>query len=377
MSFYWRPYVPVAQRRAKALKKMEKLQKQGIHVQPVEIEGRTIARSFWGKAWCDHLESFSDYDNRLPRGRTYVRNGSVCHLEIKKSRIEAMVSGSELYKVEIAIKPLKSSLWKSIKQLCSGKIGSMLELLQGRLSDHVMSIVTHREQGLMPLPREISLKCSCPDWAVMCKHVAAVMYGVGSRLDAVPELLFTLRGVNADELITTDMALPVPSAQSSENVIADDKISDIFGIEMDTETAAHPEGEPSIPMKKSRQSANRKNPQKKTVRIRVVKSQKPKTKPKKAVIKVSLSSKTRKKASSTTGTVKKTQKLATIPLQHPTGSSVKKLRKRLGLSVPQFAEQLGLSSAIIYRWEKSKGRLNLQKRTLNAISQLSQQVESQ
>jgi len=373
MSFYWRPYVPVAQRRAKALKKMEKLRKQGIPVQPVEIEGRTIARSFWGKAWCDHLESFSDFSNRLPRGRTYVRNGSVCHLEIKKGRIEAMVSGSELYQVAVDIKPLKSSHWKSIKQLCSGMIGSMLELLQGRLSDHVMSIVTHRHQGLMPLPKEISLKCSCPDWAVMCKHVAAVMYGVGSRLDAVPELLFTLRGVNADELITTDMALPVPSTQSYQNIIADDKISDIFGIEMDTETAAHPEGEPWIPTKKSRQSASQKNPQKKTVRLRVVKSQKPKTKPKKTVIKVSLRSKTRKKASPTIGTVKRIQKLATIPLQPPTGSSVKKLRKRLGLSVPQFAEQLEVSSAIIYRWEKSKGRLNLQKRTLNAISQLSQQ----
>lgn len=377
MSFYWRPYVPVAQRHAKALKKMEKLRKQGIHVQPVEIEGRTIARSFWGKAWCDHLESFSDFSNRLPRGRTYVRNGSVCHLEIKKGRIEAMVSGSELYQVTIDIKPLKSSLWKSIIQLCSGKVGSMLELLQGRLSDHVMSIVTHRDQGLMPLPKEISLKCSCPDWAVMCKHVAAAMYGVGSRLDSVPELLFTLRGVNADELITTDMAMPVPSAQSSGNVIADDKISDIFGIEMDTETASHPEGEPSIPAKKSRQSANRKTPRKKAVRVRVVKSQKPKTKPKKAIIKVSLNSKTRKKASPTAGTVKKTQKSATIPLQHPTGSFVKKLRKRFGFSVPRFAEQLGVSSTIIYRWEKTKGRLNCQKRTLNAITQLYQQVESE
>jgi uncharacterized Zn finger protein len=377
MSFYWRPYVPVAQRRAKALKKMEKLQKQGIHVQPVEIEGRTIARSFWGKAWCDHLESFSDYDNRLPRGRTYVRNGSVCHLEIKKGRIEAMVSGSELYQITVDIKPLKSSLWKSIIQLCSGKIGSMLELLQGRLSNHVMSIVTHRDQGLMPLPREISLKCSCPDWAVMCKHVAAVMYGVGSRLDAVPELLFTLRGVNADELITAGMTLPVSDTKSAGNIIADDQISDIFGIEMDTVTAAHPEGEPSIPTKKSRQSTSQKNPQKKTVRLRVAKSQNPKTKPKKAVIKDSLSSKTLKKASPTAGTVKKTPKSSDLSRPHPTGNFVKKLRKRLGLSVPQFAEQLEVSSAIIYRWEKIRGRLNLQKRTLNEIFRLSQQVESQ
>ena len=185
MSYYgWRPYVSVAQRRAKALRKMEKLRKQGRNIQPVEVEGRTIARSFWGKAWCEHLESFSDFENRLPRGRTYVRNGSVCHLAIEAGRIEAMVSGSELYKVTIKIKPLKPAVWKAIKKQCSGQIGSMLELLQGRLSDHVMSIVTDRKKGLLPLPGQIELGCNCPDWAVMCKHVSAVLYGIGNRLDS-------------------------------------------------------------------------------------------------------------------------------------------------------------------------------------------------
>ena len=148
----WRRYVPVAERRAKARREMNKLHKKGRDFQPIEIEGRTIARSFWGKRWCEHLESFSDYANRLPRGRTYVRNGSVCHLAIRTGRIDAIVSGSELYDVTIRIDKLKAVVWKSVKTRCSGQIGSMLELLQGKLSQQVMSVVTDRERGLFPKP---------------------------------------------------------------------------------------------------------------------------------------------------------------------------------------------------------------------------------
>ncbi|MCP4593706.1 MAG: hypothetical protein GY842_23470, partial [bacterium] len=204
----WAPYVSVAQRRVDALREMGKLRKKGKDIQPIQIEGRTIARSFWGKAWCDHLESFSDFENRLPRGRTYVRNGSVCHLHVQPGRIEAIVSGSELYNIRILIKKLKPVIWKSVKKRCSGRIGSMLELLQGRLSDQVMTVVTDRKQGLFPQPREIQLSCDCPDWAVMCKHVAAALYGVGSRLDDRPELLFLLRDVDAQELIAAELAVP-------------------------------------------------------------------------------------------------------------------------------------------------------------------------
>ena len=150
----WRRYVPVAERRAKARREMNKLRKKGRDIQPIEIEGRTIARSFWGKRWCEHLESFSDYANRLPRGRTYVRNGSVCHLAVRTGRIDAIVSGSELYDVTIRIDKLKAAVWKSVKRRCSGQIGSMLELLQGKLSREVMSVVTDRERGLFPIGRD-------------------------------------------------------------------------------------------------------------------------------------------------------------------------------------------------------------------------------
>ena len=196
---FWAPYVPVAEQRARARREMDKLKKKGKHVQPVDIEGRAIARSFWGKGWCDHLESFADFANRLPRGRRYARNGSVCHLEIRPGRVEAIVSGSELYDVTIGISQLEEAVWKSIKAKCAGQIGSMLELLQGKLSREVMGVVTERDHGLFPKPREIDLDCSCPDWATMCKHVAAALYGVGHRLDHQPDLLFVLRDVDAAE----------------------------------------------------------------------------------------------------------------------------------------------------------------------------------
>src|SRR6516164_10246819 len=203
MSWGWsfKPYVSAAEKRRRAKKAANALEKKGRKLNPVRAEGRTIARSFWGKAWCENLESYSDYENRLPRGRTYVRNGSVVHLEIQAGKISALVSGSELYSVEITISSLPDPHWKCVKSECSGQIGSLVELLQGRLSKSVMDVVTQRGGGLFPKPAEIKMKCSCPDWAGMCKHVAAVMYGVGARLDDKPELLFVLRKVDHLELI--------------------------------------------------------------------------------------------------------------------------------------------------------------------------------
>jgi len=215
---------------------MDSLRKKGVDIQPVEIEGRKIARTFWGEAWCDHLESFSDYENRLPRGRTYVRNGSVCHLEINKGEVLAKVAGSELYNLHIRIKTLPAKKWAAIRKRCAGQVGSLLELLQGKLSNHVMEVVTDRKEGLFPLPQEISLKCDCPDWAVMCKHVAAVLYGVGARLDQQPELLFKLRGVDHEELIDADAEAAVSAATSrgKSKRLADGELSDVFGINLDT-----------------------------------------------------------------------------------------------------------------------------------------------
>ena len=190
---YWgfRPYVPVAARRAQAAKEIGKLTKKGRVVSPVVVEGRKIATSFWGKAWCDNLERYSDFANRLPRGRTYVSNGSVIDLQIERGKVEALVSGSKIYKVKIDITVAAPARWRAICADCAGSIGSLVELLQGKLSKHVMERVCREADGLFPAPREIKMSCSCPDWAGMCKHVAATLYGVGARLDSQPDLLFT------------------------------------------------------------------------------------------------------------------------------------------------------------------------------------------
>jgi len=244
MGWYYdyKPYVSVAERRRQAQREMEKRRKAGHAVSPIVIDGRTIAKTFWGKAWCDNLESYSDYANRLPRGRTYVRNGSVVHLEIKPGKITALVSGSELYTVEISISALPHAQWKCVKDRCAGQIGSLVELLQGKLSKSVMEVVTQHGGGLFPKPAEIEMKCSCPDWAGMCKHVAAVMYGIGARLDEKPELLFLLRKVDHLELIEGAVdAAPVSEAgkPKGKKTLAATELADVFGIEMaEAETPA-------------------------------------------------------------------------------------------------------------------------------------------
>ena len=165
-----------------------------------------MTASFWGKAWCENLECYSDYANRLPRGRTYVRNGSVVDLQIERGKVKAIVSGSEIYRVAIDIKTLPAPAWSKIKKDCSRSVDSLIDLLQGRFDQGIMQRLTQRETGLFPQPKEIKMKCSCPDWAGMCKHVAATLYGVGARLDSAPVLLFTLRHVDHLELISQAVA---------------------------------------------------------------------------------------------------------------------------------------------------------------------------
>ena len=231
----FRPYVSVGERRRKAKEYTKKLQTKGRKISPVEIAGKKIATSFWGKAWCSHLESFSDYANRLPRGRTYVRNGSVVDLQITPGKVQAMVSGSEIYEVEIEFAPLAKQRWHAIKQQCGGQIASVVELLQGKLSDAVMNILTHRDRGLFPDHGEIELSCSCPDDAYMCKHVAAVLYGVGSRLDLEPELFFTLRQVDQAELIeAVGLQIVTAPAGDAASAIAEENLADVFGIDVES-----------------------------------------------------------------------------------------------------------------------------------------------
>jgi len=316
----WSPYVPVAQRRAKAAREINRLRKKGMVIEPIEIEGRKIARTFWGEAWCNHLENFSDYENRLPRGRTYTRNGSVCHLAISRGKVEAIVSGSSLYNVKINITPLSAKKWSKVRKQCAGQIGSMLELLQGRFSDNVMEIVTDQNEGLFPRPSEINLACDCPDWAEMCKHVAAVLYGVGARLDHQPELLFLLRNVDHEELIATELDIQsATSGKGKRRRLAGDDLADVFGIDME---------EPVIPDRKTRTA--RKKP------------------------------------------VEKSKKAFT-----PTAAAVTRLRKRFGMNTSQFAKLVGVSPPTISNWENGRGKLNLRKRTLDALTRVASYTPEQ
>ncbi len=274
----YRPYVPVAVRRAKAARAAQKLTKNGAKVAPVTTIGRTIASTFWGKAWCDNLESYSDFDNRLPRGRTYVRNGSVVDLQIGPGKITALVSGSDLYRIAITIQPLPATRWMVVKSTCKGQIGSLIELLQGRISKGVMEIVTHRDRGLFPSPKEIQLDCSCPDWADMCKHIAAVLYGVGNRLDHQPELLFHLRKVDHLELIADIAAATVPAKKSTgKKTIASKDLSQVFGIELDEPTPVAkvtPAKRAAKPAIKHPRKRSKKNPAKRTPSPRKITSKK-------------------------------------------------------------------------------------------------------
>lgn len=237
-------YVPVAERRQKAAREAEKLKKKGQTMQPVIIAGRIIANTFWGKAWCQNLESYSDFENRLPRGRTYVRNGSVIDLSVAAGEIKALVSGSSIYKITISIKPIVLEKWNQLVKECAGKIDSLIELLQGKFSKSIMEIITRAEQGLFPHPDEIKLNCSCPDYAYMCKHIAAVLYGIGARLDEKPEDLFLLRKVDHAELIAHagKSTLSQITDSATPQTLDHDDLSALFGIDIDGTNDASNQG---------------------------------------------------------------------------------------------------------------------------------------
>ncbi|MCP3679048.1 MAG: helix-turn-helix domain-containing protein [Gammaproteobacteria bacterium] len=320
---YYPPYVPVAKRRENARKKMDKLRKKGQIITPIEPTGRKIATTFWGKNWCDHIELFSDYENRLPRGRTYVRNGSVCHLAIQKEAVKAIVSGSELYEVSITMSPLPKQKWEAIKAACTGQIGSLLDLLNGTLSEGVMAVVSDPATGLFPQAKEIKLHCNCFDWADMCKHVAAVLYGVGARLDNDPQTLFLLRGVNHEELIdVSTQAIDQTLNQGIQQRVEDEaSLSELFGIDFDTSESENSALSREIA---STTSANKKKPTAK--------------KKKQAIKKKSTTSSRRRQPA--------------VPLpQYYSGIRLRKLRQALGYTQKEMAKRLTISAATLSKYE--------------------------
>jgi uncharacterized Zn finger protein/DNA-binding transcriptional regulator YiaG len=351
----------VAERKAKGQKAVEAMRKKGVDVQPVVIEGRTIAKSFWGKTWCDYLESFGDFESRLPRGRTYVRNGSVCHLAIDKGSISAKVSGSSMYNVSINIKTLDNARWERLKTSCAGKIGSLIELLQGKFSNDVMTLVMDKKSGLLPSRQEISYTCSCPDWASMCKHVAAVIYGVGARLDHQPELLFLLRGTDHSELIQTNVVSAVLTGTGSERRSrrqASEEVQALFNVEIEPAKVT-PVVAPKVkPAKVSPPKAP------KPTKVSPPKVPKP--------AKVSLP-KAPKPAKVSLPKAPKPAKVSLPKAPKPfnaTARSIKTLRQKLGLNGQEFAKACGVSPATVSRWEATTGQLKLNEQSLLSLQAL-------
>lgn len=303
----WAPYVSVSQKLNKAVKRATQVAKQQKReTQPVLIQGRLIAKTFWGKAWCDNLTAYQDFSNRLPRGATYVRNGSVVDLIIKPKKIEAIVAGSEPYNVKIDITALDSKRWKSIRSECSESIDSLLDLLSGKLSDGVMKRLTDQKTGLFPSPKEIKMSCSCPDYSSCCKHLAAVMYGIGSRLDSQPELLFMLRGVDHQELVTQAIAsgnLDRELVSGGSGGLESQDLGAIFGIELENVAA-------ETPTSAKKRSVKKKLPKSKVADTALADAPKPKTKSKSIANKVDAKA-TVKKASVKTGRASAASKTST------------------------------------------------------------------
>ncbi|MFM7056703.1 MAG: SWIM zinc finger family protein [Planctomycetota bacterium] len=223
---------------------------KGRSPQPVTVSGYTIASTFWGKAWCDHLETWKDYDNRLPRGKTYLRNGSVVDLFVSKLRVEAIVAGSEPYRITITFTPLPDARWKKLRSECTASINSLLDLLAGKFSKGIMELLTSTRTGLFPAAGDLKMSCDCPDSSRCCKHLAAVFYAIGAKLDHHPELLFVLRGVDHQELVAhatsaENLDRELKSAGTSE--LQTDDLAQLFGIELASTPEVQPPAPPSPP----------------------------------------------------------------------------------------------------------------------------------
>lgn len=238
-------YVTVSEKRAKAAKKLEQLKKKNKNINPVIIHGSKLSNTWWGQAWNKNLESYADYSNRIGRGKSYVRHGAILDLKIHPGKVTALVQGSRSkpYSLEIKIKAIQKAKWSKIKKACQGNLSSVSKLLEGKFPKDLQNIFTEKGKGLFPSPREIDFNCSCPDWASMCKHIAAALYGIGSRLDDDPSLFFTLRKVKLDDLVSEvaqdkSKSMLSKAKKKSSRVIDDSDVSEMFGIDIAEEEEA-------------------------------------------------------------------------------------------------------------------------------------------
>lgn len=262
---HYPPYVSVSEKKARAARALNRLKKKKGSIHPIIINGRTIASTWWGKSWNSNLERYADYSNRIDRGRSYVRHGSVLDLQINTGKVTALVQGtrSQPYRVEVTIKGIDKIKWQRMKKLCGDGLTSLQAFLSGKFPSDLADLFFTKDAGLFPSPREIDFSCSCPDWAHMCKHVAATLYGIGARLDEDPSLFFTLRNVKVEELISgatknRSRQLLDKAKKKSGRILEDDKLADLFGITVE-ETNPTPPAKKSI-KKTAKPAANKPKP---------------------------------------------------------------------------------------------------------------------
>ena len=254
----FREYVPVSKKKQDAKKKLAKLKKDNPDLQPVHIEGRKIANTWWGSSWCKNLESYADYRNRIGRGSAYVKNGFVLDLQIDQGVIEGKVQGTMLYDINIHIDKLDDKNRERLIAAIGHKINNVEDLLSGNFPKEFGELFLTQQKGLFPSPKEIHLDCDCPDWADMCKHVAAVLYGVGARLDKDPLLFFKLRGIDVGDFIKKSIDEKLQNMMKNagsvtKRVIRDDDIADIFHTVQFTQ-GAPVEGRSAAPARKDSSS---------------------------------------------------------------------------------------------------------------------------
>ncbi len=340
--YYFPEYVSKAEKTAKALKDIKRIAKTIKNVQPVEAFNGPIAKTFWGKSWCLNLEKYAYNYNRLERGRSYVRAGCVCHLDIQKGRILAKTSGAKLYTTIIDIAPLSENLWQALCDSCAGHTASVLELLQGKISDEIMQKMCHPTLGLFPTKKDIKFSCSCPDSAIMCKHVAAALYAVGRRLDNEPEMLFLLRNVNAEELVTQKLTFIPEDACSIDETLQNAELGDIFGIDIDFNAQVD---ELSSFAKKPEAVSS---PKKKPLKAKAVKSTKG----------------TKQSNKKINEKAQKTRKPITL-----CGKDIALFREKHSLPVSAFALLIGVTTNTIRRWEKNAD-LHLNTRSYAKLEEL-------
>ena len=336
---HWYPrYLSIGARRATTLPEMRRLRERGVRVQPVEGVGQAMARDFWGRRWCERLDTFARDEARLPLGRTLVRNGSVCHLEIRPGVVEAMVAGSALFRTVVRIRAMDPTARREMARACAGRVGSVPELLRGALPEDVIEAVAGSARGVLPWREEIDSECGCPDGKALCRHAAAALYGVGRRLDAEPELLFRLRNVDEAELVATATAPKrafshhdpedAPGPESAPALVSppadlpDDPIPAGTGRSGPAGADAAPEHPDAGPAAPADEDGDEDGDE-----------------------------------------------------FRPTGAFIRGLRRSSGFSVAEFAALLRVSAATVRRWEAAPGALTLRSRPRDALETLLEAIE--